>query len=196
MKEKITSKGGLAVDDRKIIQLFISRSQDAISELSQKYGAFCYRIAMNILKNSEDAEETENDTYLKVWNSIPPACPDVLRAYVGRITRNLSLSRYRYNHCEKRDGQLQVFLSELEECVPAPQDVEASADDTVRQAICAFLARQDTNTRILFIRRYFYMESISALAKDFGMKESNVSTKLNRVRLKLKCYLEKEGIIV
>jgi RNA polymerase sigma-70 factor (ECF subfamily) len=189
-------QGGVTVDDKKIIQLFIARSQDAISELSQKYGEFCYRIAMNILNNSEDAEETENDTYLKVWNSIPPTCPDVLRAYVGRITRNLSLSRYRYNHREKRDGHLQVFLSELEDCVPAPQNVEVSADDTVCQAICAFLANQDSSTRILFIRRYFYMESISALAKDFGMKESNVSTKLNRVRAKLKCYLEKEGIVV
>jgi RNA polymerase sigma-70 factor (ECF subfamily) len=184
------------MDDRKIIQLFFSRSQDAISELSQKYGKFCYRIAMNILKNREDAEETENDTYLKVWNSIPPACPDVLRAYIGRITRNLSLSRYRYNHREKRDGHLQVFLSELEDCIPAPQNVEASTDDTVSNAICAFLAHQDSKTRSLFIRRYFYMESISALAKDFGMKESNVSTKLNRVRIKLKCYLEKEGISV
>jgi RNA polymerase sigma-70 factor (ECF subfamily) len=194
MKEKL--RGGVTLDDKKIIQLFISRSQDAISELSQKYGEFCYRIAMNILKNSEDAEETENDTYLKVWNSIPPACPDVLRAYVGRITRNLSLSRYRYNHREKRDDHLQVFLSELDDCVPASQDVEVSADDTVRQAICAFLARQDFSTRTLFIRRYFYMESISALAKDFCMKESNVSTKLNRVRSKLKCHLEKEGITI
>lgn len=184
------------MDDRKIIQLFFSRSLDAISELSQKYGKFCYRIAMNILKNHEDAEEMENDTYLKVWDNIPPACPDVLRAYVGRITRNLSLSRYRYNHREKRDRHLQVFLSELEDCIPSPQNVEASADDTVSNAICAFLARQDSNTRILFIRRYFYMKSISALAKDFGMKESNVSTKLSRVRLKLKCYLEKEGIVV
>ncbi|MCM1101115.1 MAG: sigma-70 family RNA polymerase sigma factor [Acetatifactor muris] len=184
------------MDDRKIIQLFFARSQYAISELSQKYGEFCYRIAMNILKNREDAEETENDTYLKVWNSIPPACPDVLRAYIGRITRNLSLSRYRYNHREKRNSHLQVFLSELEECIPAPQNVEDSADDTVSNAICAFLAHQDSNTRILFIRRYFYMESISALAKDFGMKESSVSTKLNRVRLKLKCWLEEEGITV
>ncbi|MCM1091004.1 MAG: sigma-70 family RNA polymerase sigma factor [Butyrivibrio sp.] len=184
------------MDDRRIIQLFFSRSQDAISELSQKYGGFCYRIAMNILRNHEDAEETENDTYLKVWNSIPPACPDVLRAYIGRITRNLSLSRYRYNHREKRDGHLQVFLSELEDCIPAPQNVEAAADDTVSNAISVFLAHQDSGTRILFIRRYFYMESISSLAKDFGMKESNVSTKLNRVRIRLKGYLEKEGITV
>lgn len=184
------------MDDRKIIQMLFLRSQDAIPALAQKYGKLCYRIAMNILKNNEDAEETENDTYLRVWNSIPPACPDALRAYISRIARNLALTRYRYNHRERRDGHLQIFLSELEDCIPSRQDVEASADDTVSSAIHAFLARQDSVTRALFIQRYFYMESLSDLARRFDMKESNVSTKLYRVRLKLKDYLEGEGIVL
>ena len=119
-----------------------------------------------------------------------------LRAYVSRIVRNLALSKYRYNHRKKRDNHLQVYLSELQDCIPAPWDVEASADDTVSRAIHAFLLTQDSTVRALFIQRYFYMESISELSRKFGLKESNISTKLNRTRLKLKQYLEREGVVL
>ena len=119
-----------------------------------------------------------------------------LRAYVSRIVRNLALSKYRYNHRQMRDSHLQVYLSELQDCIPAAQDVEASADDTVNRAIGAFLSTQDLTARALFIQRYFYMEKISVLSKKFGLKESTVSTKLNRTRLKLKQYLEREGIVL
>ncbi|MDE6320359.1 MAG: sigma-70 family RNA polymerase sigma factor [Lachnospiraceae bacterium] len=184
------------MNDKNIVQLFFERSQQAITELSQKYGKLCFHIAMNILKCNEDAEECENDTYLKTWESIPPDDPMSLRAYVSRIVRNLALSKYRYNHRQMRDSHLQVYLSELQDCIPASQDVEASADDTVNRAIRAFLATQDMTARVLFIQRYFYMESISVLSKRFGLKESNISTKLNRTRKKLKQYLEREGVVL
>lgn len=184
------------MNDKNIVRLFFERSQQAITELSQKYGKLCFHIAMNILKCNEDAEECENDTYLKTWESIPPDDPMCLRAYVSRIVRNLALSKYRYNHRQMRDSHLQVYLSELQDCIPASQDVEASADDTVNRAIRAFLATQDTTARVLFIQRYFYMESISALSRRFGLKESNISTKLNRTRLKLKQYLERKGVML
>lgn len=184
------------MNDKDIVQLFVARSQRAIAELSQKYGKLCFHIAFNILKCNEDAEECENDTYLKTWNSVPPDVPMCLRAYVSRIVRNLALSRYRYHHRQMRDSHLQVYLSELQECIPASQDVEAAADDTVNSAVHAFLAAQDRTVRALFIQRYFYMESISVLAKRFGLKESNVSTKLNRTRAKLRQYLEREGVML
>lgn len=183
-----------AMNDKNIVQLFFERSEQAITELSQKYGKLCFHIALNILKCNEDAEECENDTYLKTWNNIPPDEPMCLSAYVSRIVRNLALSKYRYNHRQMRDSHLQVYLSELQDCIPASQDVEASADDTVNNAIRTFLSTQDLTARALFIQRYFYMESISVLSKKFGLKESNVSTKLNRTRLKLKQYLEREGL--
>lgn len=184
------------MNDKEIVQLFFERSQQAITKLSQKYGRLCFHIAFTILKCEEDAEECENDTYFKTWNSIPPTEPMCLRAYVSRIVRNLALSRYQYNHRQMRDGHLQVYLSELQDCIPASQDVEASADDTVSSAIQAFLSTQDLTTRALFIQRYFYMEHISVLSRKFGLKESNISTKLNRTRSKLKQYLEKEGIVL
>lgn len=184
------------MNDKDIVQLFFERSQQAITELSQKYGKLCLHIALNILRCNEDAEECENDTYLKTWNSIPPDDPMCLRAYVSRIVRNLALSKYRYNHRQMRDSHLQVYLSELQECIPASQNVEVSADDTVVSAIQTFLSTQDLTVRALFIQRYFYMESISALSKKFGFKESNISTKLNRTRLKLKQYLEREGVVL
>lgn len=184
------------MNDKNIVRLFFERSQQAITELSQKYGKLCFHIALNILKCNEDAEECENDTYLKTWESIPPDDPMCLRAYVSRIVRNLALSKYRYNHRQMRDSHLQVYLSELQDCIPASQDVEASADDTVNRAIRTFLSKQDMTARVLFIQRYFYMESISALSKRYGLKESNISTKLNRTRLKLKQYLEREGVML
>lgn len=184
------------MNDNDIVQLFFERSQQAITELSHKYGKLCFHIAFNILKCNEDAEECENDAYLKTWSSIPPDDPISLRAYVSRIVRNLALSKYRYNHRQMRDSHLQVYLSELQDCIPASQDVEVSADDTVNRAIQDFLSTQDLTARALFIQRYFYMESISALSKKFGLKESNISTKLNRIRLKLKQHLEKEGVML
>ena len=184
------------MEDSHIIQLFFDRAERAIEALSVKYGKLCYRIAYNILTNHQEAEECENDTYLRVWDTVPPTWPDNLRAYVSRIARNLALDRVRYQNREKRSVAAERLLSELSECVPAPVSVEADADDTIVQAVTFYLYTLDDLTRVLFVRRYFYMDSVEMLARQFGMNASSVSTKLNRTRARLKCYLEKEGIVL
>lgn len=184
------------MEDEKIIELFWNRSEQAVSELSAKYGRLCSHIAIRILSNKEDAEECENDTWMRVWNSIPPTRPQILSAYVARIVRNLALSRLQYNARKKRHAPIELLFSELEECLPDTANVEAAADDTVRQSINLFLGNLDDRTRILFIRRYFCGESVRELAQIFSLKESSVSTKLNRVRQQLKYHLEREGIVV
>ena len=184
------------MEDSHIIQLFFDRVESAIEALSVKYGRLCYRIAYNILTDHEDARECENDTYLRVWDTVPPTWPDNLRAYVSCIVRNLALDRIRYQTRQKRSMPVDLALSELSECVPAPVSVEADADDTVVQAVTSYLNTLDDLTRVLFVRRYFYMDSIEMLARQFGMNASSVSTKLTRTRARLKTYLEKEGIVL
>ncbi len=182
------------MEDTKIIELFFERSEYAIKELSQKYGKLCNSIAYNILYNKEDAEECENDTYLKTWQSIPPQKPLCLLAYISKIVRNLALDKLRYCNRQKRSAELDSIFSELYECIPSNENVQDSADDTAIQVVNSFLTRLDPQTRILFIRRYFYMERVESLALRYGLSASNVSTKLNRIRQKLKVYLVKEGI--
>ena len=184
------------MEDTHIIQLFFDRAERAIEALSTKYGKLCYRIAYNILCSHRDAEECENDTYLRVWNTVPPTWPDNLRAYVSRIARNLSLDRARYQARQKRCAPMDQLLSELSECIPAPVNVEADADDTVVQVVTAYLQSLDELTRVLFVRRYFYMDSVEMLARRFRMNASSVSTKLTRTRARLKTYLEQEGIVI
>ena len=182
------------MDDQQIIQLFFARSEQAVQVLTAKYSKLCRTIARGILADPRDAEECENDTWLRVWNSIPPDCPEYLGAYVGRITRNLALNRLKFDRRKKRGGELESIHAELLQCVPNGQSVEAAADDTVLQCIRRFLEGQSDRDRALFLRRYFYLESVQELAAPFGMTASAVSTRLGRIRAKLKLELEKEGI--
>lgn len=182
------------MDDRRIIELFFARSEQAVQALSAKYGRLCRTIARGILADPRDAEECENDTWMRVWNSIPPDCPEHLDAYVGRITRNLAINRLKFDSRKKRGGELESIHAEMHDCIPDVHDVEATADDTVLQCIRAFLERQSPRDRALFLRRYFYLESVQELAAPFGMTASAVSTRLGRMRAKLKLELEKEGI--
>ena len=184
------------MEDSRIIQMFFDRMESAIAALSAKYGKLCYRIAYNILTNHADAQECENDTYLRVWDTVPPIWPDNLRAYVSRIVRNLALDRVRYQNRQKRSVATDWTLSELSECIPSSVSVEADADDTVVQALTSYLNTLDDLTRVLFIRRYFYMDSVEMLARQFGMNASSVSTKLIRTRARLRAYLEREGIVL
>ena len=184
------------MEDSRIIQLFFDGAENAIQVLSAKYGKLCYRIAYNVLSDHGDAQECENDTYLRVWDTVPPTWPDNLRAYVSRIARNLALDRVRYQGRQKRSIPVDLVLSELSECIPALESVEADADDTVSQAVASYLETLDELTRVLFVRRYFYMDGVEILARQFGMNASSVSTKLNRTRAGLKKYLEKEGIVL
>lgn len=183
------------MDDREIVNLLWQRNETGISELEQKYFAYCHTIAMNILRNAEDAEECVADTWLRVWSSIPPNCPESLKLYVARIVRNLAFNRYRDSHAEKRKGdQLCTPLEELSECIPG----QFSMEDILKRwelnrIIQRFIAGLHTNERNLFLRRYYYADDISAIAHRYRMTENHVSVTLYRIRKRLKKLLEKEG---
>ena len=180
------------MDDRQIIALFYERSEQAITELSKKYGDLCFKIAINILNNPQDAEECVSDAYLGVWNSIPPQNPAPLRAYLCRIVRNLALKKLRTNTALKRGSQLEVSLSELENCLPDNSfDEQLSAKELTAQ-LNAFLSTLHRDDRVMFIKRYWFAEPLSEIAKIFGITEHNASVRLSRIRKKLHQYLNKE----
>lgn len=182
------------LEDSKIIELFFARTEQAIVELSAKYGTVCGRIARNILKNNLDAEECVNDTYLAAWNTIPPQKPDPLRTYIFRIVRNIAITKYHANTSAKRNSYYDVALEELEDCLAASSGVEQeiSGKELTRQ-IDRFLAALDEKDQVMFVRRYWYSDSISDIAERFNMSNNNVSVRLSRIREKLKTNLKKEG---
>lgn len=186
------------MDDMQIIELFKERSETAISETAAKYGKYCYSIAYNILYNVEDSEECVNDTYLKAWESIPPHFPEKLLAFLGKITRNLALDRYRYYTRDKRfAGQAVLAIDEIGECVPACDDTEKAVTDKVLvDVLNDFLAGLPAEKRQMFMRRYWYFSTIKDIAKDYGVSESKVKMTLLRLRERLKAILEKEGIVL
>lgn len=185
------------MDDREIIKLFFERSEQAITELSNKYGTVCSKIAFNILNSTQDAEECVNDAYLGVWNTVPPQDPSLLLSYVCRIVRNLSIKKYRANTADKRNSIYDVALDELENCFPSSvsADDEFNASETAR-IINEFLESLDKENRIIFVRRYWYSDSITDIAKQFGRNEHNISVRLSRIREKLRKHLIKEGITI
>lgn len=182
------------MEDRQIVILYLNRSESAILETKTKYGQYILKIAMNILGNVSDSSECENDTYLSTWNSIPPKEPENLKSYVGKISRNLALDLYRKKHAEKRGGNTDVLLSELEDCVP--DKTENFSDVNLTELLNSFLKYQNKDKRVMFVKRYWYGESISDIAKEMGFSESKVATTLHRTRESLKEYLEKEGVSV
>ena len=189
------------MEDKQIVDLYWERNERAIAESDAKYGAFCARIAMNILDNAQDAEECVNDTYLRAWNAIPPDRPVKLGAFLGKITRNLSLDRYKAKKTAKRGNSLfLVSLDELSECIPDGSTGFGSGFDEETEArrigdcINRFLRRQSGEARDVFICRYFYSDSIGEIARRFGLSESKVKSMLHRARGKLKKFLESEGI--
>ena len=184
-----------SLDDRKIIELFFERSEQAIVELSNKYGSVCTKVAFNILNNKQDNEECVNDAYLGTWNTVPPQNPNPLLSYVCRIVRNLAIKRYHANTAAKRNSIYDVALDELENCFPsfASVEYEFSAMETARM-IDAFLETLDQKNRIMFVRRYWHSDSIDDLAKLFYTSNHNISVRLSRTREKLKKYLIKEGV--
>lgn len=185
------------MDDSQIIQLYLERSEDAIEKTKLKYGNFCFRIAHNILKNKEDAEECEIDAYLKVWSSIPPQKPSILKPYLGKIVRNLALQRYEYYSAQKRNSKLEIAFSEIEECVTGLRSIEGEYDaEDLGKAVSRFLHATDREPRIIFIRRYWYTDSVKEIAVRFGISESKVKSSLFRTRNKLKFYLQKEGFFI
>ncbi len=186
------------MDDKQIIELYNERSETAISETANKYGRYCYHIAYNILYNAQDSEECVNDTYLKTWETIPPQCPNKLSVFLGKITRNLALNRYKYYTREKRGGgQTFLALDELSECIPAVDNTEQATDEQeLIDVLNRFLRSLPTEKRIIFLRRYWYLSSIKEIADDFGISESKVKMTLLRTRNALQQVLEKEGIVL
>lgn len=192
----IQRTGEKDVDDETIVNLYWARSESAINETDKKYGNYCTQIAMNILHNKEDSEECVNDTYFKTWNSIPTQRPTILRAFLGQITRNLSLDKYKKRRVQKRGGnEVELIFSELENCVSSTATVEAEYEaGSIAKIIDNFLDSINSDNRIIFVRRYFYADSIKTIAARFQMSESKVMSILFRTRNKFKAYLEKEEI--
>lgn len=183
------------MDDEKIIKLFFDRSESAIKETDKKYGRFCNYIANHILRNFEDAEECVNDTYLALWNLIPPNNPDDLRAYIGALARNTALNRYDFNNAAKRSAITDTVLDEFCECISS--DEPPLIDEIFfKELINKFLASLDKRSRTVFMQRYWYLCSVKEISSLLGMSEANVKVTLHRTRNKLKEILEKEGITV
>lgn len=183
------------MEDEKILDLFFARSEQAIDALSDKYGKRLRMLADNILGDGRDGEECVSDTYLALWNRIPPERPSPLLTYASRVLRNLALKQYHHNTAQKRNSFYDASLSELSDSLSAG-DVTAQAVDlrVVTEAINDFLAGLHKSDRILFVRRYWYADSLAALAKERGLTEHAVSVRLFRIREKLKKHLRKEGI--
>lgn len=185
------------MDDRKIIDLFHARSEQAIAELAGKYGSVCRRVAGNILNNPHDAEECVNDAYLGAWNTIPPQNPNPLLTYICRIVRNLAIAKYHSNTAQRRNSYYDAALDELEECLASPETVEGVLTaKELSAALDRFLDTLDKENRVIFVRRYWYSDSISEIAERVHMSRNNVSVHLSRTREKLRKYLKKEGYIV
>ncbi|MBQ8548843.1 MAG: RNA polymerase sigma factor [Lachnospiraceae bacterium] len=183
------------MEDEAIVSLYWERSEQAINETEQKYGRFCYAIAYNLLHNTEDAAESVNDTYLEAWNSMPPHKPNSLTAFLGRITRRLSVDRWRSTHAEKRGGgEYTLLLTELSECIPSKTSVEQQVESKeLAETVNRFLTGLSNEKQQVFLRRYWYGDSMEELAKTFGFTVSKVKSMLFHIRGNLRDHLKKEG---
>ena len=182
--------------DHEIIALFFERSERAITELINKYGAAIKNVASNILKDAQDAEEAVSDTYLTVWNRIPPESPKYLGAYSCRVAQNLSLKRFYANTAWKRNSYYDVALDELEETIPALSTVESQYDaKELTQYLNQFVKELSREDRYLFMRRYWYGDKVSDIAENLNITPHKASVRLFRLRQKLQDYLKKEGMI-
>ena len=184
------------MEDDMIIDSFFERSEQAIAELSTKYGKLAHVICNNILGNNSDSEECVNDSLFKMWTSIPPDRPDSLNAYFVRIVRNMALDRNRQNTAVKRNGFYDVAIDELEECLSSDDSIPKESEaKELSDAVNAFLGTVKEEDRVMFIWRYYLSDSVATIAKNMNLKESVVSLRLYRTRERLKKYLEKENLI-
>ena len=183
------------MDDHQIIALYQRRDEQAIAESERKYGPRCRRVAMNILSVREDAEECVNDTWHAAWTRIPPDFPQSLGAFLGRITRNLCISRFRANRAKKRYAGMEILLSELDDCVPSSDDVERMADRRrLSDLISTWLDSLPGEDRTLFVRRYWYGDEVRALAEEFGRTPNQMAQRMLKLRRGLKAFLDSEGV--
>ena len=185
------------MDDLKIVDLYWQRDPDAISQSIRKYGAYCHSVARNILSSREDTEECVNDTWIRAWNAMPENRPTYLGSFLGTITRRLACSRLRKDRTQKRGGgQVPLVLEELEECLPAGPGVEQMVEaKELECAINTFLHMLPARECSIFLRRYWYADSIEGIARRYDIRQNTVKSSLHRSRRKLKDYLEKEGLV-
>lgn len=186
------------MEDENILDLYFARNEQAVVETDRKYGGYCFSLANSILNDRQDAEETVSDTYLKVWDTIPPKRPNVLKLFLAKITRNLAFSRWRKYTAEKRGGgEMELVLEELAGCLAAPGSVEDRMNgQELARTIRAFLNTLPVREQDIFLRRYFFVEESETIARRYGMKPATVLRTLSRTRQKLKHYLTQEGYAV
>ena len=184
------------MDDLKIIDLYFERDENAIKETEKKYGRLCLNIATNILSNAEDAKECVNDTYLGVWNAIPPARPNNFTAFICKIARNVSLKRFEFLTRDKRNSNMLVSLSELENVLPDETIRQEFDDKKIGKLISDFLFAEKETTRNIFIRKYYFFDSVSDIADRYSFTESKVKSILYRTRTKLREYLIEKGVSI
>lgn len=176
------------MEDNKIIELYFARDEQAIVQTAARYGKLCQQVTMHILGNRSDAEECVNDTYLKLWNSIPPQRPRSLSAFISRIARNLAIDRYRSLHSKSYNRDLEVALEELAEITPTD-----TSQEVLKELVQVFLRSLEDTDRRLFLGRYWYASSVKALAKAWGMTPNAVSLRLLKTREKFKAFLIERG---
>ena len=185
------------LEDEKIVELFFARSERAIQELDIKYGKVCHKLSYNIVNNRQDAEECVNDAYLGAWNAIPPATPNPLQAYICKIVRNISLKLYYRKEAAKRNSVYDIAMQELEDYLSAPNTVETEIEAReLAQNIESFLETLTIENRVIFMRRYAYMDTYSDIAARVGLSENNVAVRLNRIRRKMKQYLIEREVFI
>ena len=184
------------MDDQAIMDLYFDRNEDAIIQTDKKYGRYCHAIAYNILTNREDAQESVNDTYMRAWITIPPRRPAVLCTFLGKITRNISIDRWRERSASRRGGgELPLALEELEDCITGFQNVEMEYErKELVKAYLRFLEKLPIIERRVFLCRYWYVESVENIAEKFGFSQSKVKSMLHRTRAKLRNQFVKEGL--
>ena len=185
------------MEDEMIIDLYFERNESAISETAEKYGNYLYKIAFNILSDNEDSEESVNDTYMSAWNTIPPEKPNVFSAFLSKITRYISLNRYRAGKAEKRGGgEIDTAFEEIEECVPDKSNIYDEIETKeLAEIISDYLKKLPETERKIFVCRYYYLDSLSDISKQFGFSKSKVASMLHRTRKKILSHLEKEGVL-
>lgn len=183
------------MDDKELIAALTAREDGALAELQRRYGGYCGAVAYNILGSREDAEETVNDALRAAWDAIPPARPDSLRAYLGKLTRNLALKRVRFDTAQKRGGGAAAAVyEELSECVPAGETAESAADAAELRALLRdFVRRLPPAKRRVFLLRYWYFEPVADIARQTGYSEAKVTSMLFRLRDRLKKELNEGG---
>ena len=184
------------MEDSRIIALFFARNEDAIKHTDDTYGRRLYQLADNIVHNGQDAEESVSDTYLKAWETIPPHRPKYFFAYIAKICRNFALDRLDWNSAAKRNAEVVSLTQEMELCIPDTERDRELEGKELGRILDTFLRTLTPENRVVFLRRYWYVDSIAEIAVRYGISESAVQMRLNRTRAKLCTYLEKEGIRV